>query len=80
MKDILDSCGVKAEEFVATANSFAINTKMKRADKYLKDTQVDSTPTLIVAGKYRLTVQSAGDWDKAEQLVHYLIDQETAGK
>ena len=68
--------GVKAEDFVATANSFTINTRMRQADAYIKATGVDSTPTIIVNGKYRLTPKSAGDWDKAEQLVLYLIRKE----
>jgi thiol:disulfide interchange protein DsbA len=72
--------GVKAEDFVGTANSFAINTKMKRADAYVKSTGVDSTPTLIVGGKYRFTVQTAGGLEKVEPLVRFLIQKEIAGK
>lgn len=69
--------GVKADDVVATANSFAINTKMKQADAELKAYGVDSTPTLIVNGKYRLTAQSAGGVDQVIPLVNYLIDKET---
>ena len=72
--------GVKAEDAVATANSFAINAKMKRADAMLKAYGVDSTPTLVVAGKYRLTVGSAGSIDQVIPLVKYLIAKETGGK
>jgi thiol:disulfide interchange protein DsbA len=72
--------GVKAEDFVGTANSFAINAKMKRADAFLKATSTESTPTLVVAGKYRLTFQSAGGEDKVIPLVHYLIQLESATK
>ena len=72
--------GVKAEDFVATANSFAINTKMKRADAMLKAYGVDSTPTLVVNGKYRLTAASAGGLDQVAPLVNYLIAKDAAGK
>jgi thiol:disulfide interchange protein DsbA len=73
--------GVKAEDFVGTANSFAISTKMKQADAFVRATGTDSTPTIIVAGKYRLTFVSAGsDWNLLEQLIHYLIQKEAAGK
>jgi thiol:disulfide interchange protein DsbA len=72
--------GVKAEDVVGVANSFAINTKMKRADAQLKAYGVDSTPTLIVNGKYRLSVQSAGGVDKVVPLVKFLIAKEGAGK
>lgn len=73
--------GVKAADFVGTANSFAIGTKMKQADAYVRTTGTDSTPTFIVAGKYRLTYMSAGgDWKLLEQLIHYLVQKEATGK
>ena len=50
--------GVKAEDFVGTANSFAVNAKIKRADAQVKAYGVDSTPTIIVNGKYRLTARN----------------------
>lgn len=73
--------GVSAADFVATANSFSINTRMKQADAYVKACGVDVTPTIIVNGKYRLTTASAGgDWDKVEQLVLYLVQMESGTK
>jgi protein dithiol oxidoreductase (disulfide-forming) len=73
--------GIKPEDFTATANSFTINTKMKQADAYIKATGVDLTPTIIVNGKYRLTTTSAGgDWDKASQLILFLVNKESGAK
>jgi len=72
--------GVKADEFVATANSFAINAKMKRADAYLKATGTESTPTLVVGGKYRFTPASAGGEEKVIPLAQYLIQLAASGK
>lgn len=69
--------GVKAEDFVGTANSFAVNAKIKRADAQVKALGVDSTPTIVVNGKYRLTSQSAGGWDKVPALVTYLVNLES---
>ena len=71
--------GVKAEDVVATANSFAINAKMKQADAQLKAYGVDSTPSLIVNGKYRLTAASAGGVDKVIPLVKFLLEKDSAG-
>ena len=70
--------GVKADDVVATANSFAVNAKMKQADAQLKAYGVDSTPTLIVNGKYRLTAQSAGSIDKVIPLVRFLLAKDSA--
>ncbi len=70
--------GVTPEEFLGVANSFAVNTKMKRADQQLKAYGVDSTPTLIVNGKYRVTGVSAGGFDKLIEVVLYLVHKESA--
>ena len=51
---------------------------MKRADAMLKAYGVDSTPTLVVNGKYRLTVASAGGVDKVIPLVKFLVEKEGA--
>lgn len=69
--------GVSTADFVGTANSFAVNAKMKRADAQIKTYGVDSTPTIIVNGKYRITGVSAGGMDKIPALVSYLVAKES---
>ena len=69
--------GVKKEEFVNISKSFSIEVKMKNADSVIKNYRADSTPTLIVNGKYRLTAQSAGGLDQTIELVKYLVAKET---
>jgi thiol:disulfide interchange protein DsbA len=69
--------GVTAEDFVGTANSFAVNAKMKRADAQIKAYGVDSTPTIIINGKWRMTGASAGGMDKVPALVSYLVAKES---
>jgi thiol:disulfide interchange protein DsbA len=72
--------GVKPEDFVATANSFTINTKMKRADELVRAYEVDGTPAIIVNGKYRLSPSSAGGYPQAVELTQWLVSKEAAGK
>jgi protein dithiol oxidoreductase (disulfide-forming) len=72
--------GVTAADFVATANSFTINTKMKRADELMKAYGVESTPTIVVNGKYRLTTASAGGYPQTLELTQWLVSKEAAGK
>lgn len=67
---------VSREDFLATANSFAVNTRIKQANAYVRTAGVDSTPSVIVAGKYRLTGQSAGGWNQVEPLVMHLLERE----
>jgi protein dithiol oxidoreductase (disulfide-forming) len=72
--------GVKPDDFVATANSFTINTKMKRADELVRAYEVDGTPAIIVNGKYRLSPSSAGGYPQAVELTQWLVSKEAAGK
>jgi thiol:disulfide interchange protein DsbA len=71
--------GVKAETFVATARSFGVDVKIRQADQLIMADQVDQTPTVIVNGKYRLTVPSAGGEDQLIELVQWLVAQQSAG-
>ncbi|MEO8748631.1 MAG: thiol:disulfide interchange protein DsbA/DsbL [Rhodanobacter sp.] len=72
--------GVSTQDFLAAANSFAVNTQMKRADDLVKAYGVDATPTMIINGKYRYTVTSAGGYPEAFQLAQWLVAKEAAGK
>jgi thiol:disulfide interchange protein DsbA len=70
--------GVKPETFIATANSFGVDVKIRQADQLIRAAQVDQTPTIVVNGKYRVTVSSAGDDEKLIELVKWLVSQESA--
>ena len=72
--------GVDPKEFIGVANSFSINTQMKRADDLMKAYGVDSTPTMIIDGKYRFTVPSAGGYAQSIELTQWLVAKEAAGK
>jgi thiol:disulfide interchange protein DsbA len=72
--------GIDPKEFVAVANSFSINTQMKRADDMVKAYAVDGTPTIIVNGKYRFTPGDAGGYPQSIELAKWLVSKEAAGK
>jgi thiol:disulfide interchange protein DsbA len=71
--------GVKAD-FVSASASFSVDRQMRDADKRIKSFGVDSTPTVVVNGKYRLDVGSAGGYDQVVQLVKWLVAKESGGK
>ena len=73
------TAGVKAETFLATANSLASIRSMRQADQMIKAYRVEGTPTIIVNGKYRLDAQSAGGPDQVIDLVKYLVAKESGG-
>lgn len=72
--------GADPKEFAAVANSFAINTKMKRADELVQKYGVMQTPTIVINGKYRYTVSQAGGYPQAIELAQWLVSKEAAGK
>ena len=72
--------GIDPKEFVAVANSFSVNTQMKRADDLMKAYGVESTPTMIVNGKYRFTAGDAGGYAQSIELTLWLVSKEAAGK
>jgi thiol:disulfide interchange protein DsbA len=57
--------------------AFAVEVKMKADDAYVLHGQVDSTPTIVVNGKYRLGTESAGGATQVLQLVKYLVAKES---
>jgi protein dithiol oxidoreductase (disulfide-forming) len=69
--------GVAVEKFMAVSESFAVEVKMKADDAYVLHGQVDSTPTIIVNGKYRLNATSAGGATQLLQLVKFLVAKES---
>lgn len=70
--------GADPQTFEATAGSFAVRARMKRADQLIKAYGVDSTPTLVIDGRYRLNVVSAGGVPQLNELVHWLAQKEAA--
>jgi protein dithiol oxidoreductase (disulfide-forming) len=74
--------GVKSATFQQTANSFAVETKVRRADDISRRFRVAGTPTLIVNGKYVFTVTLRGPAGLQHMIdtLDYLVDKEIAAK
>jgi hypothetical protein len=53
--------GVPAARFVATLNGPAVAAAMQQAQVFVQRNGVEGTPTMIVAGKYRVTAQTQAD-------------------
>jgi protein dithiol oxidoreductase (disulfide-forming) len=69
--------GVPVEKFIATSKSFSADLKVRTAQDLLVAYKVDRTPTIVVNGKYRLHVESAGGTDQLIELVKFLVAKET---
>jgi thiol:disulfide interchange protein DsbA len=69
--------GVPVDKFVATSKSFSADLKVRTDEDLIAGYKVDRTPTVIVNGKYRLHVESAGGPEQLIDLVKYLVAKET---
>jgi thiol:disulfide interchange protein DsbA len=71
--------GVAVSEFISAANSMGVETRMNQADALIMGRYgVTGTPTIIVNGKYRADIPSAGDADRLVDLVRWLAAREGA--
>jgi len=70
--------GVKPATFIATANSFSVDVKIRQADQFVAACQVDSTPTMIIDGKYRVSVSSSGGYPQLLAVTRWLVARELA--
>jgi protein dithiol oxidoreductase (disulfide-forming) len=69
--------GVPAAKFLETAKSFGVDTQVRHDEDLLKAYGIDSTPTVIVNGKYRVTPQMAGGAQQMLDLVVFLVRKES---
>jgi thiol:disulfide interchange protein DsbA len=70
--------GVDEATFKSTFNSFAVNAKLKRAEELGRRYRVQSTPTVIVNGKYLTTGSQAGSYEAWFAIIDDLAAREHA--
>jgi thiol:disulfide interchange protein DsbA len=78
LADLYATLGVKKEDFMRAAQSFYVETQLRRTDDLYRRYGIDGTPTVIVNGKYRITTESAGTLDRVFPIVDFLIKKEVA--
>jgi thiol:disulfide interchange protein DsbA len=69
--------GMPVDKFLAASKSFAVDVKVRGAEDLLEAYKVDRTPTIVVNGKYRMQVESAGGNDQLIELVNWLVAKES---
>lgn len=68
--------GVDKATFLSTMKSFGVNVNLARATEHMKQSRVQSTPTIVVNGRY--LVQGA-TYDDALRIATFLIEKLHAG-
>jgi thiol:disulfide interchange protein DsbA len=69
--------GVPVDKFLETAKGFTVGNKVLATENTIQRYHVDRTPTIVVNGKYRLHVESAGGPDQLIELVKWLVAKES---
>ena len=80
LQEFFGQYGVGEEEFTEAFNSFAVHTRLQRADELSRRYRVSSVPAVIVNGKYSASAQSAGDYPTLMELIDELVASERAGE
>lgn len=78
MAELLAGQGVDSEAFLKSYKSFAVKGQMEKAKKLAMAYQITGVPVLVVNGKYRLDLGSAGGPQQAVAVADFLIDKERA--
>lgn len=68
--------GVDPAKFARDMESFSVQNRLRRAERFLQASGVDGTPALVVAGKYRVLGQSPED---ALRIADALVAREHGG-
>ena len=72
--------GKTEQQFLDATKSFGVEMKINRTKQMVPRYGVDGTPTVVVAGKYRVTVGSAGSPEKVFDVVNFLVAKEASAK
>ncbi|WP_027896490.1 thiol:disulfide interchange protein DsbA/DsbL [Zestomonas thermotolerans] len=78
MAEFLASQGVDKDAFLKTFNSFGVKSQMEKAKKLAMAYQITGVPVLVVNGKYRFDIGSAGGPTQALEVANQLIAKERA--
>ena len=78
MADFVATQGVDKAKFLETFNSFAVKGKMAQYKELAKKYEITGVPTMIVNGKYRFDLGTAGGPEAALAVADQLIAKERA--
>jgi thiol:disulfide interchange protein DsbA len=69
--------GVPVAKFLQASKSFDVNRRVGNAESLIERYRISGTPSIVVNGKYRLDVSSAGGYDQLVRLVIWLVAKES---
>lgn len=75
LADVVAAAGIDRQRFVETAQSPAVDAAIARSGEYVQRAGVQSTPTLIVSGRYRVEAAQPGGISPLT-VIDWLIEQQ----
>lgn len=75
--DFVSKHGVDRSEFLDTMNSFAVESRIRKAQQLQKNYAIDGVPAIVINGKYLVSASMAGNFDKMVKIMDYLIQKES---
>lgn len=72
--------GVPRDKAKAAFGSFRVDMQMRQGAQALRNYRIESTPTVVVAGKYAVTPRTAGSQQGMIEVIDRLVKQELAAK
>ena len=78
MAEFVATQGVDKAKFLETFNSFAVKGKIAQYKELAKKYEISGVPTMIVNGKYRFDLGTAGGAEQALDVADQLIAKERA--
>lgn len=80
MAEFLASQGIDKETFLKTYNSFGVQGQVANAKRLAMAYKVSGVPSMVVNGKYRFDVGSAGGWEQTLEVADQLVEKERAAQ
>ncbi|HCL75640.1 thiol:disulfide interchange protein DsbA/DsbL [Stutzerimonas nitrititolerans] len=80
MADLVASNGVDREAYLMAFNSFGVKSRAEQAKKLGMAYQITGVPVMVVNGKYRFDIGSAGGPQRALEVADFLIEKERAAR
>lgn len=80
LADLYAENGVDRDALLSTMNSFAVNAQIARTKKAIERWAIEATPTVIVNGRYKVTVTQDRGQDGLISAVDHLIARERAAR
>ena len=80
MADFLAGKGVDRDAFLKAFNSFGVKSRAEQAKKLGMAYQITGVPVLVVNGKYRFDLGSAGGPQRTLDVADFLIEKERAAR